>query len=123
MFRVLHSLLAISVTMVYVVGLQFTVEFEHSHHVHGDHGHSHVADSSEHDHHHHHDPAPSDDESRDTPHRHSHSVTVGMDMPSAPAVHLEMGLDSWTRHDYFQRGSEPCPDGPCFDLIKPPQLG
>lgn len=127
---ILHSLLVIAITLVYGVGSQMVVEIEHSHDLHDHHGHCHADLAPEHDHHHPHDhdsgPVPDDSEDHEQggePHHHSHTVALGAEVPMV-GLSFPGGVSlGWTSLRSFLPGREPCPDGPCFPLIKPPQLG
>jgi hypothetical protein len=125
---ILQSLLIIAVALVYVTGPYLTVEMEHAHEVCGNHGHQHTGDDHDHFHHpHDQDSKPSSgdpddgDPDGDT-HSHTHVVTLGADTPFTPASHGDfMAYVNGVNHPAAI--SESVPDGPCFPLIKPPQLG
>ncbi len=124
------TLLAVAVIFSHTVAAFQTVEIEHSH-INGNHHHSHgdFHDSHHTDSHHHTPPTPLEghDESDDTSipgsDTHKHIVTTGIDGPVAPAdfpaiirIHT-MGTTPYIEQNYS------CPDGPLFEVIKPPQLG
>lgn len=119
-----------AVTFVYVLGSRVTLELEHSHEViasHDHHHHHHVNDMGG-DHSHDHDPAPvsgepDDESSGGDPHRHSHFVTLGMDTLFVAAAFPQVMPGFWTSLGSELPEQYPCPDAPCFGLIKPPQLG
>jgi len=105
------------------------VEVEHSHEAGGGHGHQHVEAGGEHGHHSHkHDtPPPADDshggEQDGEHHPHSHVVSLGADMPFALA---NFPMNQAIGSAYIAcllPDPDRCPDGPCFPLMKPPQLG
>ncbi len=126
MRAILQSLLIIAVTFVYVAGPFLTAEMEHSHEICHSHGHQHTGD----DHSHHpHDPgsipsseAPDRDESDGDSHSHTHVVSLGTDAPFALASHNAFKVNRNGTH-HPAAIAEFFPDGPCFPLIKPPQLG
>ncbi|MBG7607844.1 MAG: hypothetical protein IZT59_07460 [Verrucomicrobia bacterium] len=110
----LQALLIIAVSFGTVLGSAVVVEVEHSHEV-----------STGHDHHPHEDEAPSPDEdSRDgEEHSHSHVVSLGADSPFvAPEFPTAQTISAKSLANLLP-ASDQFPDGPCFALIKPPQLG
>lgn len=123
---ILQSLLIIAVTFVYVAGPHMTFEMEHSHEVAESQGHEHAGDDHSH-HSHDHAPVPSSetpesDEPGGPSHSHTHVVSLGVDSPFTPIPHNTfMANRIGTNHPAAI--SEFAPDGPCFPLIKPPQLG
>lgn len=136
MRSILHGLLVFSITLVYVIGSQVTVELEHSHEVHAEHGHRHVetgskpehhphdhGDSQDHDHQPVHSPDHHDDGEHGNEHHHSHLVTVVTDAPISCPNYPRIGLTGWSTVRTSLPGPDSCEDGPCFPLIKPPQLG
>ncbi len=126
MQAILRSLLIIAVTFFYVVGPYLTVEMEHSHEVCENHGHQHPGD--DHSHHPHDEgsvpssDAPESDEPDEDPHSHTHEVSLGSDAPFTPASHNTFMANRIGAY-HPTAISEFVPDGPCFPLIKPPQLG
>lgn len=128
MRAILQSLLIIAVAFAYVAGPYATVEMEHSHEVSQCHGHQHPGDDHEHSHHpHDHSPLPSSevpdsDKPDSDSHSHTHVVSLGADTPFTPASH-DAFLANWNGTNHPSAISEFVPDGPCFPLIKPPQLG
>lgn len=140
MRKLLHSLLVFAITLAYVVGSRLTMEFEHSHEVCSSHGHLHgeaIPDddhhshdhgrSHDHGHSHHHGPAPAPDspdgEDHHGEHHHTHVVSLGADMPFSISISPGIGMTSWSSVRNTFPDPDSCPDGPCFPLIKPPQLG
>lgn len=126
MQAILQSLLIIAVTFVYVAGPYLTVAMEHSHEVGHGHGHEHAGDDHSH-HSHDHGPIPSSEapENGDPDgdsHSHTHVVSLGADAPFTPFPHNAFVV---RRNGINHPAAAPefVPDGPCFPLIKPPQLG
>lgn len=122
----LHSLLIIAVAFVYVAGPCLTVEMHHSHEVCQSHSDQHTGDDHSH-HPHDQDPfpsseAPENDEPDGDSQSHTHVVSLGADTPFIPASHNAFMANQYgTNHPAAT--SEFFTDGPCFPLIKPPQLG
>jgi hypothetical protein len=129
MFRgLIAATLMVSVLIAYGLGSFVTFEIEHHHHANGDHHHTgqehllvHHDDAS------HHDPVNAPDgeqEGDDDPAgSHSHSFSFGVDGPFAcPSGCSASPLGESDRSLDFHNGGH-CPDDPCYDLIKPPQLG
>lgn len=130
MRNILHSLLIIAIAFGYVMGASVIMEVEHSHEVSAGHGHQHVQADDEHDHHsHEHDSHSPADDSHDGEqdggdhHNHSHVVSLGTDVPFVlPNLPKDHAIHS-TTIAYSLHDPDRCKDGPCFPLIKPPQLG
>ncbi|BCX48450.1 hypothetical protein HAHE_23580 [Haloferula helveola] len=136
MCRLLHSFLALVIAFSYAAGSRVVVGMEHCHDTHGsDHQvqtepvhdcHSHVGD---HDHSHDHAPdSPSDSEPDEgghgsEHHHHFHVIAMGLDAPVGNAASGLIRGAPWTTLRSFLPDGESAPDGPSFDLIKPPQLG
>jgi ABC-type nickel/cobalt efflux system permease component RcnA len=124
---ILQGLLIIAVAFAYVTGPYLTVELEHAHEVCGNHGHPHTGHDHDHSHHpHDHDSTPSsgipdEGDSEGDSHSHTHVVSLGMDTPFTPASH-GVFVAHWNGVNHPAAISEFVPDGPCFPLIKPPQL-
>jgi hypothetical protein len=126
MRTILKSLLIIAITLVYVPGAYATIEMKHSHEVCEGHGHKHAGDEDSH-HPHDHMPvrsseSPENDEPAEDSHSHTHLVSLGADTLFPPVSHgifmiYPNGASQTTAISLFM------PDGPCFPLIKPPQLG
>ncbi len=123
MRTILQSLLIIAITFVYVPGAYATMEMNHSHEVCEDHGHQHTGDEHSHDHEPvHSSEAPDKEDPAGDSHSHTHLVSLGADTLFTPASHSTFmanrnGTSKPTAISVF------IPDGPCFPLIKPPQLG
>ena len=118
---ILQALLIIAVSFGTVLGSAVVVEIEHSHEVDTGHDHQH----GEHDHHSHEDetPSPAEHSHDGEEHSHSHVVSVGADVPFvAPDLPIAETISSEILVNLLPT-SDQFPDGPCFDLIKPPQLG
>lgn len=131
--RVFHSLLTMSLALVYIAGPVVAVEVEHAHEK-GHDAHSHFHAGTEtgaahhhgRDHHHHHSEAPCEDsedgEESPDPLSHSHVVSLGVDIPlSAPGL-PGTRVAPWSGFERRIPEAEPCPDGPFYKLSKPPQL-
>lgn len=119
MRTIFQTLLIIAVAFVYVAGPYLTLEMEHSHEICETHGHEHSGDD--------HSPAPSsevpeNEEPEGDSHSHTHVVSLGMDAPFTPASHNTF-MANRTGAYHPAAISEFVPDGPCFPLIKPPQIG
>lgn len=126
MRAILQSLLIIAITFVYVPGAYATIEMKHSHEVCESHGHQHTGDDHSHDPHDQEPDQSSKSPENDKPagdsHSHTHLVSLGADTLFTPASHSTFmanrnGTCQPTAISVF------IPDGPCFPLIKPPQLG
>ena len=128
MRAILQTLLIIAVAFAYVAGPYLTVEMEHAHEVCEDHCHHHSGDHHDHSHHpHDHDSPPfpgipDEGDSEDDSHSHTHVVSLGVDTAFTPASHGAFVVN-WNGVNRPAAMSEFVPDGPCFPLIKPPQLG
>lgn len=128
MRAILQSLLIIAVTFVYVIGPYTTVEMEHSHEVCETHGHHHPGDGHGHSHHPHDEGSipfsevPDSDEPEDDSHSHTHVVSLGVDVSFTSVPHNSFMASQMGAY-HPAAISEFVPDGPCFPLIKPPQLG
>jgi hypothetical protein len=128
MRTILQSLLIIAVAFAYVAGPHLTFEMEHAHEVCENHDHNHEHPGDEHSHQpHDHDSTPSpslpdEGDSEGDSHSHTHVVSLGIDQPFSPASHNAL-MAHWNRANHPSAISESVPDGPCFPLIKPPQLG
>lgn len=129
----LKTILTLSVVVVYGVGSVAGVEFEH------DHGASHSVESSEvpthhdHDHHgHHHDDhdGGEDDKGGETPidegnstsHQHSHVVPFDTQVATSFLNLLASTVGGFSNERLVPE-KDLCPDGPFYELSKPPQLG
>lgn len=126
MRAILQSLLIIAVTFVYVAGPYVTVEIVHSHESCHSHGHHHSEDDHSH-HPHDHDPVPSSgipesDKPDGHSNSHTHLVSLGADTLFTPASHNAF-MANRMGNNHPAAIPEFVPDGPCFPLIKPPQLG
>lgn len=127
MHRILHSLLIAAITLVYVAGPRVAVEIEHSHEEgHAAHHHPHAGFGGGHADHSHHDhsvPSPDDpvDEERGSG-SHTHVVSLGLDVPCTASQFPQIQTVFRTCLGSSQPERHPCPDGPVFSLIKPPQL-
>jgi hypothetical protein len=128
---ILHVVLTLSIIVVYGGGAT-AVEMEHEHSdAHAPessgsshHHHHHDDDGSDHHHREHHDddseePSEEDDSS---PHRHSHVLSIDMHAVPSPAKvpFAKMAFGNSGKRVLF---GELCPDGPYYELSKPPQLG
>jgi hypothetical protein len=128
MRSILQSLLVLAVTFVYVAGPYPTIKLEHSHEACHSHGHPHTGDDHDHSHHSHdHGPIPSSevpdsDEPDGDPNTHTHLVSLGTDAPFIAATHNAF-LASSVGTFHPPAIPDLVPDGPCFPLFKPPQLG
>jgi len=131
---ILQTVLTLSVVVVYGVGSIAAVEIEH------DHGDSHPVESTEapHEHHHHdhddhhhddhnggeddRDGETPDDEENSSSHHHSHVVSFDTQVATnfANLLPFEVGGFSNAR---LVPEKDLCPDGPFYELSKPPQLG
>ena len=128
---VLQAVLTLSVVVVYGVGSVAAVEYEH------DHGDFHPAESTEapHEHHHHdhdgHDhndgederdgEAP-DDEGNQSSHHHSHVLSFDTQVETNFVKLLVSAIGVFSNERVVFEG-DLCPDGPFYELSKPPQLG
>ena len=134
--RILAGLLTVCFLVVQVIGSVVALEIEHVHHDH--HGHDfagfHVSSGSDAESHHHHnhpptgghgeDDEPKDDQPEDdspaTPHSHALSVNTAFALADQVFFADDPG------HDLPKRGihteNEICPDGPSFEVTKPPQI-
>lgn len=136
---VVHAVLIFAVGLFCCLGSSYTYEVKHDH-AHSDehcdsynltcdyssdHGHSHDDGHNDHhgdddheksdgDDHHSHDPS-------DRSHSHTHLVSI--DLPAAYLAKVPTTQFSHMAKCSFSRVSDTAPDGPCYDLIKPPQLG
>lgn len=123
---ILQSLLILAVAFAYVTGPYLTFEMEHAHEVSHNHDHHHPADDhSHHSHDHDSTPYPEIPDEGDTEgdsHSHTHVVSLGIDTPFTPASQNGL-MANWNRANHPSAISQTVPDGPCFPLIKPPQLG
>ena len=126
MRTIFRSLLIIAITFVYVPGAYATIEMKHSHEVSEGHGHQHTGDEDSH-HPHDHEPvhsseSPENEDPTEDSHSHTHLVPLGADNLFTPALHSTFKAKrNGTCHPMAI--SVFIPDGPCFPLIKPPQLG
>lgn len=127
---ILHVVLTLSVIVVYGGGAT-AIEMEHEH----SDAHAEVSSGSSHHHHHHDDGSdhhdrgdnPDDgeeptDEGDSSPHRHSHVLTIDTHAVPSPAKVPFSKMAFRTSGKRVPSG-ELCPDGPYFELSKPPQLG
>jgi ABC-type nickel/cobalt efflux system permease component RcnA len=130
----LQTVLTLSIVVVYGVGSVAAVEFEH------DHGDSHSVESTEapnehhhdHDGHHHHDDhngdeddkggETPDDEGNSTSHHHSHIVSFDTQVATNLVNLLPIGALGFSI-ERLAPEKDLCPDGPFYELSKPPQLG
>ena len=123
-----QCLMIIAVAFAYVAGPYLTVEMEHSHEVCENHGHQHPGDDHDHSHHPHDEgsvpssEAPDSEAPEGDSHSHTHVVSLGVDVPITPAS-LNTFMANQIGACHPAAISEFVPDGPCFPLIKPPQLG
>jgi hypothetical protein len=125
MRTIFQSLLLIAITFVYVPGAYATIEMNHSHEVSEGHGHQHTGDKDSH-HPHDHEPVhsselPENEVPTEDPHSHTHLVPLGVDNLFTLALHSTfkanlIGACQPVAISVF------IADGPCFPLIKPPQL-
>ena len=129
MHKVLGAILMASVLLVYGIGSVLTVEFEHHHHAEDQHDHVgaelllvHHDDGS------HHEPVNSpcneqgDDDDSAPGSSHSHGVSLGVDAPAAWLGFTNGYMPPQSGRALRFPAREAYPDGPSFDLIKPPQL-
>jgi len=131
---ILHAVLMLSVILVYGGGAT-AIEMEHEH----SDAHAELSSSSPHHHHHHHDDDNDGSDHHDrgdhpdegeeppeegdsSPHRHSHVLAIDMHAVSTQAKvpFPKMAFRTGRKRVPF---GELCPDGPYFELSKPPQLG
>ena len=130
----LQTVLTLSIVVVYGVGSVAAVEFEH------DHGDSHPVESTEapHEHHHHdhddhhHDDhnggeddrggETPDDEENSSSHHHSHVVSFDTQVATNFVNLLASTVGSFSNERIIPE-KDLCPDGPFYELSKPPQLG
>ena len=125
----------LSIGVVYGRGTA-VIEIEHEH-SNAPAGISSSSSHHDHDHHHHHEDSGSDhhdrgdnpddgeeptDEGDSSPHRHSHVLTIDTHAVPSPAKvpFPKMALRTGGKRVPF---GELCPDGPYYELSKPPQLG
>ena len=126
--KLLGGISMVAVFVFYGIGATFSVVVEHHHHADEHHDHSHlelVLDHHDDDSHHEPVNAPEegqgDEEAPPSHSPHSHFVFVGADVPVNLQDHVCSNLSVHGRtFDVPLR--EDCPDGPSFDLEKPPQL-
>jgi hypothetical protein len=120
--RVLHSILIIIVTFVYVLGSRAVVVFEHSHEMTEGHAHHHGNDDDSHGH-----ECPigssQDEEPSGDPDSHSHVVALGVDVPFVASGFADVRAVAWTDTGLSLPDADKLPESPCFPLIMPPQLG
>ncbi len=138
---VIHAILIFAVGLFCCLGSSYTIEVKHdhahddvncnshslacnhttqdehshcgSHHSHHDHGHDHDENNNE-----------DDDHSQDPHDRsHSHSHFVSIDLPAACLAKVSSTQFAHIARYSFSHVSDTVPDGPFYDLIKPPQLG
>jgi ABC-type nickel/cobalt efflux system permease component RcnA len=131
----LQTVLTLSVVVVYGVGSVVAVEIEH------DHGDDHSVESTKaphehhhhnHDDHHHHDDhnggeddrggETPDDEENSSSHHHSHVVSFETQV-ATNFVNLLASTVGNLLNERFVSEKDLCPDGPFYELSKPPQLG
>jgi hypothetical protein len=129
MFRgVIAATLMVSVLIVHGLGSFVTFEIKHHHHADGEHHHcgqelllAHHDDAS------HHDPSRMPDgghEDDDDPAgSHSHSASLGVDGPLVCAFDCSSSLPAEIKGALDFHTGDYYPDSPCYDLLKPPQLG
>lgn len=132
-----NPLFAISFLLNFVVGPHVSAEIEHSHDGPFDHAHHQAGMGAGHTHEHPpHDHDHGDDHGDDEtpPHEpgggpsespgpsHSHHVSLGVDLPIASFGTTLTQVDAGPNSDRVIPRAESCPDGPYFELIKPPQL-
>ena len=128
-----NPLFAISFLLNFVVGPHVSAEIEHSPDGPFDHAHHQAGMGAGHTHEHPpHDHDHGDDET--PPHEpgggpsespgpsHSHHVSLGVDLPIASFGTTLTQVDAGPNSDRVIPRAESCPDGPYFELIKPPQL-
>ena len=128
--RLTGVLLMAAVLVVYGIGTALVIKVEHHHHAgHDHHDHSDwdlIAHHHGDDSHHHPEEGPIDgrDDGEDGSSRssHSHFVFLGVDAPVSPVGFGPEDLLPHISGEYEAAAEELCPDGPSFDLIKPPQL-
>jgi hypothetical protein len=140
---VFHSLLIFSVVFTYGIGGAAAFEIKHGH-AHGE-GHEHASaevteeDSAEESEHHHHgedhshkseepndpDEDSNDEEegSEDSPHPHPHSHAFSLDTHFSFPNHgfSNLGALAWNSSRFLPE-NENCPEGPFYELMKPPQV-
>jgi hypothetical protein len=120
--------LMVAVLIVYGLGSVVTFEIKHHHHADGAHHHTgqdhllvHHDDAS------HHAPLSvpdGEEENDDDPvEPHSHHVSLGVDGPFVCASGCSSSLPAEIKDSLDFETGKHCPDSPCYDLIKPPQLG
>lgn len=127
------SLFAVSFLFNFVIGPHVSAEIEHSHE--GPVGHAHHQSGMGAGHTHEHPPyghdqgeqeSPSHEPGEDQPSpersSHSHHVSFGVDLPIASFGSTLTQVDPGPDSDRLIPRAENCPDGPFFELIKPPQL-
>ena len=132
----LQTFLILSIVVVYGVGSVAGVEFEH------DHGGDHAVESTEapDDHHHHHHDHDDhhhddhnggedelggetpDDEEGSSSHHHSHVVSFDTQV-ATNLVNLQRSEAGIFSNERLIPEKDLCPDGPFYELSKPPQLG
>lgn len=123
----LQTVLTLSVVVVYGVGSGAAVEIEH------DHGDSHLVESIEapHEHHHHDDHKGGendrggetpDDEGNPTSHHHSHVISFDTQVATNLVNLLPFEVGGFSNERLVPE-KDLCPDGPFYELSKPPQLG
>jgi hypothetical protein len=129
----IHAVLIFAVGLFCCLGSSYTYEVKHDHahfdeHCNSydlvcdyssDHGHSHDDDDdhekSDGDDNHSHDP-------NDRSHSHTHLVSI--DLPAACLAKVpSTQFAHMAKYSFSPHVSDTAPDGPCYDLIKPPQLG
>ena len=139
--KVLTVCLVVSLLFIQSVGSFVTFEIQHTHagaaqHIHPfasassvksfHEGHTHCGHHHDHAHdHHRHSSDTGDDGSRqdDTmPSTHSHLVVLNMDVPASCSEHVSPIFKGPVAVDPCLMDKRHCPEGPLFELIKPPQL-
>ncbi len=130
----LQTVLSLSIVVVYGVGSVAAIEFEH------DHGDCHSVESTEapndhhhdHDGHHHHDDHNGDEGDRggeapdgkedSTSHHHSHLISFDTQFATDLVNLLPSEVGEFSNERLVPE-KDLCPDGPFYELSKPPQLG
>jgi hypothetical protein len=127
--KVLGSILMVSVFLAYGIGPALSLEIEHHHHVDDHHEHADMDFVlAHHNDHSHHEPADSPGEEPDGEEEspvgssHSHCVCLAGETFAEPVGDAWNNLCSVSNGTLELPAGETCPDGPSFDLIKPPQL-
>ena len=130
---VVHAVLIFAVGLFCCSGSSYTYEVKHDHAHSDEHCNSyelvcdHSHDGGHHDHHSDddHKECDGDDNHSHDPNdcSHSHTHLVSIDLPAAYLAKVASIQLALIAKCSFSRVSDTAPDGPFYDLIKPPQLG